>query len=185
MCARQIGSCRNSQLLTPDKRLFESCGVIMASRSVSLKESVMSRINFRAAMNAQPKAFPHPTPAVFVVTDDDEVRECLEGCANPADWQAHAFADAKTFLSHSQMPGPACLVLDLDLPDADGLDVQALVRDRRDMPVIFIARCPSVRTTVRAIKAGAVEFLAKPLDAEASTGCCPASHAPKPRGAGA
>jgi FixJ family two-component response regulator len=125
----------------------------------------MSRINSRAAMIAQPKVFPHPAPAVFVVTDDDNVRECLENCANPADWQAHAFADAKTFLSHSQMPGPACLVLDLDLPDADGLDVQALVRDRREVPVIFIARCPSVRTTVRAIKAGAVEFLAKPLDA--------------------
>ena len=125
----------------------------------------MSRVNIYASMNPQLKAFLHPTPAVFVVTDDDTVREVLEGCANPADWQAHAFADAKTFLSHSQVPGPACLVLDLDLPDADGLDVQALVRDHRDMPVIFIASCPSVRTTVRAMKAGAVEFLAKPLDA--------------------
>jgi FixJ family two-component response regulator len=137
----------------------------MTSRSVSLKESVMSRISICAAMNTQPKVFTQPPPVVFVVTDDDGVRECLEDCANPADWQAHAFADTRTFLSHSQMPGPACLVLDLDLPDADGPDVRALVRDRRDMPVIFVASCPSVRTTVRAMKAGAVEFLAKPFDA--------------------
>jgi FixJ family two-component response regulator len=125
----------------------------------------MSHINIHAAMNTQAKACLQPTPAVFVVTDDDNVQECLEGCANRAEWQAHAFADARTFLSHAQMPGPACLVLDLDLPDADGLDVQALMRERRGMPVIFIASCPSVRTTVRVMKAGAVEFLAKPFDA--------------------
>jgi FixJ family two-component response regulator len=124
----------------------------------------MSQLNICAAMNTQTKASLQPTPAVFVVTTDDSVRDFLDGCAGGTDWQARAFADAGTFLSQSQMPGPACLVLDLDMPDADGLDVQALMRDRRGMPVIFIASCPSVRTTVRAMKAGAVEFLVKPFD---------------------
>lgn len=124
----------------------------------------MSRINICAAMSTQARASLQPTPVVYVLTDDDSVRDCLDGYADRADWQAQAFADARTFLSQSQMPGPACLVLDLDLPDVDGLDVEALMRDRRDLPVIFIASCPSVRTTVRAMKAGAVEFLAKPCD---------------------
>ena len=124
----------------------------------------MSRINVCASINTQARAALQPTPVVFLVTDDDSVRDCLDGCANGAGCQAHSFADARSFLSHAQIPGPACLVLDLDLPDADGLDVEALMRARRDMPVIFIASCPSVRTTVRAMKAGAVEFLAKPCD---------------------
>ena len=126
----------------------------------------MFQINACAAMNTQAKASLQPTPAVFVVTADETVLDCLDGCASGTDWQSRAFADTRTFLSHSHLPGPACLVLDLDLdlPDAEWLDVQELMRDRRDTPVIFIASCPSVRTTVRAMKAGAVEFLAKPFD---------------------
>jgi FixJ family two-component response regulator len=125
----------------------------------------MAQFNVLAAMNTQAKAMLQPTPAVFAVTDDNSILYCLEGCANGMDWQARTVADARTFLSHSQVPGPACLILDLDVPDADTLDVPALMRERRDIPLIFIASCPSVRTTVRAMKAGAVEFLAKPLDA--------------------
>lgn len=126
----------------------------------------MSRIRFSAAISAQSQAVHQPPSAVFAVTGDDGVRNCLEGYANRADWQAHAFADASAFLSHWQMPGPGCLVLDLDVSEAEGLNVQALMRDHPEIPVIFIASCPSVRTTVRAMKAGALEFLTKPFDAE-------------------
>jgi FixJ family two-component response regulator len=104
------------------------------------------------------------TPVVFVVDDDVSVRESLEALIRDAGWQAETFASAEEFLSRPRVPGPSCLVLDVGLPDLSGLDVQQrIVADRPDMPIIFITGHGEIPMTVRAMKAGAVEFLTKPF----------------------
>ena len=106
----------------------------------------------------------HGTPIVFVVDDDASVRESLELLIESAGWQPETFGTARQFLARPRMPTPNCLVLDVGLPDLDGLELQALVADRTDMPIIFISGHGDVPMTVRAMKAGAVEFLTKPFN---------------------
>jgi FixJ family two-component response regulator len=103
------------------------------------------------------------TPTVFVVDDDISVRESLELLIGQAGWRTETFASAREFLSHPRIFAPSCLVLDVSLPDLNGLDLQALLADRTDMPIIFITGYGDIPMTVRAMKAGAVEFLTKPF----------------------
>ncbi len=106
----------------------------------------------------------HTTPTVFVVDDDVSVRESLELMIRWAGWQPETFASAREFLSHPRVLAPSCLVLDVNLPDLNGLDLQKRVAgDRVDMPIIFITGYGDVPMTVQAMKAGAVEFLMKPF----------------------
>jgi FixJ family two-component response regulator len=106
----------------------------------------------------------HATPVVFVVDDDVSVRESLELLISSAGWQPHTFVSAQEFLSHPRILAPSCLILDVNLPDLNGLDLQKRVAaDRIDMPIIFITGYGDVPMTVRAMKAGAVEFLTKPF----------------------
>jgi FixJ family two-component response regulator len=109
------------------------------------------------------------TPIVFIVDDDVSVRESLELLIESAGWHSQTFASAEEFLAHRAVPtGPSCLVVDVNLPDLTGLHLhESLVRDRRHMPVIFISGYDADETRVRAIDAGAVAFLSKPLDAGA------------------
>jgi len=109
-------------------------------------------------------------PIVFVVDDDVSVRESLEMLIQFAGWQPETFASAEEFLAHPRVLTPNCLVLDVSLPDLNGLDLQKLVADRIEMPIIFITGYGDVPITVRAMKAGAVEFLTKPLAEEALLG---------------
>jgi FixJ family two-component response regulator len=116
--------------------------------------------------NPQAVAAPmsHPAPIVFVVDDDISVRESLEALIRHAGWRAETFASAQQFLTYPRATTPSCLILDVYLPDLNGLDLQKLVADDRvDMPIIFITGYGDVPMTVRAMKAGAVEFLTKPL----------------------
>lgn len=118
------------------------------------------------AMNKESRSSPtsQPTPIVFVVDDDISVRESLELLVRFAGWQSKTFASAKEFLANARVLAPSCLVLDVGLPDLNGLDLQKLVAaDRMDMPIIFITGLGDVPMTVRAMKAGAVEFLTKPF----------------------
>jgi FixJ family two-component response regulator len=108
-----------------------------------------------------------PTPIVFVVDDDVSVRESLELLIRSEGWQAETFASAQAFLSRPRVVAPSCLVLDVSLPDLNGLDLQTRLADRSDMPIIFITGYGDVPMTVRAMKAGAVEFLTKPFGDEA------------------
>jgi RNA polymerase sigma factor (sigma-70 family) len=104
------------------------------------------------------------TPIVFVVDDDISVRESLESLICSTGWQVETFASAQEFLSRPRALAPSCLVLDVTLPDLNGLDLQKRIAvDRIDMPIIFITGYGDVPTTVRAMKAGAVEFLTKPF----------------------
>jgi FixJ family two-component response regulator len=106
----------------------------------------------------------YATSTVFVVDDDASVRESLELLIDSAGWQAQTFATANEFLACPRIVAPSCLVLDVTLPDLNGLDLQKRIAvDRRDMPIIFISGHGDVLMTVQAMKAGAVEFLTKPL----------------------
>jgi FixJ family two-component response regulator len=105
----------------------------------------------------------HATPIVFVVDDDISVRESLELLIGCAGWKPEIFATAHEFLSRTRVLEPSCLVLDITLPGLNGLDLQRLVADRVDMPIIFITGYGDVPMTVRAMKAGALEFLTKPF----------------------
>lgn len=105
---------------------------------------------------------------VFVVDDDVSVRESLELLIGSAGWQPLLFASAKDFLSHARPAGPSCLVLDVNMPGLNGLDLQSLLTtDGRRIPIIFVTGFGDVPTTVRAMKAGAFEFLTKPIDTAA------------------
>jgi len=106
------------------------------------------------------------TPVVFVVDDDVSVREALEPLIRYAGWQPETFASAQEFLDRPRLTVPSCLVLDVSLPDLNGLELQKRIVDRTDMPIIFITGHGDVPMTVRAMKAGAVEFLPKPFDDE-------------------
>jgi FixJ family two-component response regulator len=104
---------------------------------------------------------------VFVVDDDESVRESLDSLICCAGWQAETFASAREFLLRPRVLAPSCLVLDVSLPDLNGLDLQSRIAvDRLDMPIIFITGHGDVPMTVKAMKAGAVEFLTKPFRAE-------------------
>jgi FixJ family two-component response regulator len=106
----------------------------------------------------------HATPLVFVVDDDVSVRESLELLIRQAGWQAETFASAQEFLSRPRAFVPSCLVLDIDLPELNGLDLQKRIAvDRIDMPIIFITGYDDVWKTVQAMKAGAFEYLTKPF----------------------
>ncbi|MER8764792.1 MULTISPECIES: response regulator [unclassified Mesorhizobium] len=107
------------------------------------------------------------TPVVFIVDDDVSVRESLELLICSVGWRPETFASAKAFLDRSRSLVANCLILDVNLPDLSGLDLQSLISvDRTDMPIIFITGYGDVPMTVKAMKAGAVEFLTKPFDDE-------------------
>jgi FixJ family two-component response regulator len=108
-----------------------------------------------------------PTPVVFVVDDDVAVRESLELLIVSAGWQPEIFSTAEEFLARTRADTPSCLVLDVNLPNLSGLDLQErIAADRIDMPIIFITGYGDVPMSVKAIKAGAVEFLTKPFGDE-------------------
>ena len=108
---------------------------------------------------------PDAKPIVFVVDDDVSVRDSLELLISFAGWQPETFASAREFLARPRAIVPSCLILDVSLPDLNGLELQKLIAaDRLDMPIIFITGHGDVPMTVQAMKAGAVEFLTKPFD---------------------
>jgi FixJ family two-component response regulator len=103
-------------------------------------------------------------PIVLVVDDDISVRESLDLLIRTAGWRPETYDSAQAFLARSPAPGPSCLVLDVSLPDLNGLDLQQRMgTDHADLPIIFITGHGDVPMSVRAMKAGAVEFLMKPF----------------------
>ena len=105
--------------------------------------------------------------SVFVVDDDVSVRESLETLIRHAGWGTETFQSAQEFLARPRVFAPSCLVLDVNLPDLNGLDLQKRIAiERADMPIIFITGQGDVPMTVQAMKAGAVEFLTKPFSDE-------------------
>lgn len=120
-----------------------------------------------SAAESFPLAISHAAPVVFVVDDDVSVRESLELLIRCAGWQPETFASAQEFLARPRSLAPSCLVLDVTLPDLNGFELQSrIAAERVDMPIIFITGHGDVPMTVRAMKAGAVEFLTKPFGDE-------------------
>jgi len=109
------------------------------------------------------KVLPNP-PTVFVIDDDEILRGGLVSLFRSIGLQARAFGSVKEFQQDTMRDGPGCLVLDVRLPGKSGLDLQAdLAQSDVQMPIIFISGHADVPMSVRAIKAGAVEFLVKPF----------------------
>jgi FixJ family two-component response regulator len=123
----------------------------------TVRQSAVAFENERVTM-------PDLTSMVFVVDDDVSVRESLELLIKTAGWRPETFASAQEFLSRPHPAVPCCLVLDMSLPGLNGLELQQRLAQRTDMPIIFITGYGDVPMTVRAMKAGAVEFLTKPFD---------------------
>ena len=115
---------------------------------------------------------PPTTPTVVVVVDDDiSIRESLELLIQNEGWQAALFESAQEFLAQLPTVVPSCLILDVNLPDLSGLDIQQRITDAKSStPIIFITGYGDIPTSVRAMKAGAAEFLTKPLDDEIMIG---------------
>lgn len=111
---------------------------------------------------------PPAAPIVYVVDDDVSVRESLELLIQNEGWQVEMFASASEFLNRPRTPTPSCLILDVGLPDLNGLDLQQRIStERTAMPIIFITGHGDIPMTVRAMKAGAIEFLTKPFSDKA------------------
>jgi FixJ family two-component response regulator len=107
---------------------------------------------------------PNTSPIIFAVDDDLSVRESLELLIRSEGWQAETFQSAREFLTRPRPLVPSCLILDLALPDLNGLELQKIIaRERAEMPIIFVSGCGDIPVTVRAMKAGAVDFLVKPF----------------------
>ena len=109
------------------------------------------------------RTMPDVSPIVFVVDDDISVRESLELLIRSAGWRVETFASGQDFLARRRGAVPCCLLLDVTLPGLNGLELQRQLVERREMPIIFITGHGNVPMTVQAMKAGAVEFLTKPL----------------------
>src|SRR5687767_13450432 len=105
-------------------------------------------------------------PVVFVVDDDVRVRVALSSLLASAGLEAAVFASATDFLRAEKPDAPACLVLDLELPDIHGLELQKELAEREAPPIVFITGHGDIPSSVKAMKAGAVEFLPKPFGDE-------------------
>src|SRR5262245_45607751 len=106
-------------------------------------------------------------PLVCVVDDDSLIRESLEALLRAEGFQVDVFESAESFLGRPRPESPACLIVDLALPGMSGLDLhQELARTRLDVPVILLTAYGDVPTSVQAMRAGALDFLTKPYDAD-------------------
>jgi FixJ family two-component response regulator len=109
---------------------------------------------------------PEGPPVVFIVDDDVSVRESLELLIKSAGWRTEMFASGQDFLARPRAMVPCCLLLDVTLPGLSGLDLQERLAERSEMPIIFMTGYGDVPMSVKAMKAGAVEFLTKPLNGD-------------------
>ena len=101
---------------------------------------------------------------VYVVDDDASIRRALHGLVNSAGWAAETFPDAPAFLAANRPDRPGCLVLDVQLPGLTGLDLQTRLAEVNEaLPIIFLSGRGDIPISVRAMKAGAIDFLTKPF----------------------
>jgi FixJ family two-component response regulator len=106
-----------------------------------------------------------------VVDGDNSVRQSLDSLIRSEGWQPETFQSAREFLRRPRPLVPSCLILNPSLPDINGLELQKpIVRERSDMPIIFLSSYGDIATTVRAMKAGAVDFLVQPFKNEVLVG---------------
>ena len=110
---------------------------------------------------------PEPVAIVAIVDDDLSFREGVSSLIRAAGWKVETFASAEEFLARPRADAPSCLLLDLQLPDSSGLDLQKrMAEGNLNIPIVFITGHGDIPASVQAMKAGAVEFLTKPFDKE-------------------
>lgn len=106
-------------------------------------------------------------PIVFVVDDEPSVRKSLDRLLKAAGYRVETFASASEFLARRREDEICCLVLDVQMPDVNGLELQqTLAQSDRPVPIVFITGHGNIPTSVQAMKAGATDFLSKPFDAK-------------------
>ena len=106
-----------------------------------------------------------PEAIVAIVDDDASVREGLQSLIRSAGWRVETFVSAQEFLGRPGAEAPSCLILDLQLPGLTGLDLQERMAEvGLEIPIVFLTGHGNIPASVRAMKAGAVEFLTKPFD---------------------
>jgi FixJ family two-component response regulator len=105
------------------------------------------------------------SPVIAIVDDDPSVREGLHSLIRSAGWRAEAFSSAQEFLARRAAEAPSCLVLDLQLPGLSGLDLQKRMAEvDLEIPIVFLSGHGNIPASVQAMKAGAIEFLTKPVE---------------------
>jgi FixJ family two-component response regulator len=107
------------------------------------------------------------TEVAYVIDDDNAVRQSLAGLLQAYGVEVVSFASATDYLEHQRTDAPACLILDLQLPNVSGLELQRRLIDEWGPPIIFISGKGDIRSTVQAMKGGAMEFLTKPINPQA------------------
>jgi len=108
-----------------------------------------------------------PDAVIAIVDDDPSAREGLEALIRSAGWKVETFVSAQDFLGRRRAEVPRCLILDLQLPDVSGLDLQKRMAEvGLEIPIVFLTGHGNIPASVQAMKAGAVEFLTKPFDEE-------------------
>lgn len=120
-------------------------------------------MNFKYASSAERLHQLPATPVVFIVDGDESARNALVSLICSAGWEPRTAASAEEFLAHARAKTSSCLLVELDLPGSSGLELQKLVADRADMPVLFMSGRADIQATVQAMKGGAFEFLTKPF----------------------
>jgi FixJ family two-component response regulator len=141
--------------------------VAHATRSSSARTSDLRVVNSVCVGSPRTSAVPTVlTSTVLIVTDDVSVRDSLNVLSGASGWTTEMFGSASEFFAQPTQSVPSCLVLDMELPDADGLEIQRLLADRPELPIVFVSSREDVRKAVRAIQQGAVEFLLKPPKAD-------------------
>lgn len=103
-------------------------------------------------------------PIIYVLDDDHRVREALSSLLSSLGLRVEVFASAAEYLQFKKPDAPACLILDLELPGMNGLELQQEIAGDYSLPIVFVTGHGDVPSSVRAMKAGAVEFLLKPFD---------------------
>ena len=116
---------------------------------------------------------PSPEPSVFLIDDEVSMRESLELLIGTQGWRVETFSSVAEFISRQRATGPCCLVLDVRLPGLSGLELQAGLAGRSDIPIVFISGYVDIPAAVQAMKRGALDFLMKPLRTDA---LCAAIH---------
>jgi len=112
------------------------------------------------------ESVPASTPVVFVADEDLAVHHMLQPLVTGAGWQAQTFEWTDDFPAQAPAFAPSCLILDLGVADVHGVEVQRSLAERPELPIIFLSDARDVRTAVQAMKAGAHEFLTKPVSGE-------------------
>ena len=108
-----------------------------------------------------------PGQVVYLVDNDRRGREAVSGALKASSMNVIGFRSGSEYLEHNRTDDSSCLILDLHLPDMSGLDLQRRILEKANPPIIFVSGQCDIPSTVRAMKAGAIEFLTKPVDPEA------------------